>query len=85
MLGALPPELDEFIRNEVASGRYESPQAVICDALRLLKERELERERFLREIQLGLEQLDRGESTEYDEDGLRGLFEELKAGIRKAS
>jgi antitoxin ParD1/3/4 len=54
-----------FIREEVASGRFESPQEVVQEGLRLLHERETLdqqwRERLNGQIEEGLAQLDRGE------------------------
>ncbi len=43
---SLTPHLEEFIQNEVQSGRYSSPSEVIREALRLLEEKkQLHRER----------------------------------------
>lgn len=54
-----------FIREEVARGRYDSPQEVVQEGLRLLHEREtLEQqwqEQLNGQIEEGLAQLDRGE------------------------
>jgi len=54
-----------FIQEEVASGRYESPQQVVQEGLRLLHEREALdqqwRERLNGQIEDGLAQLDRNE------------------------
>src|SRR6185295_16632355 len=59
-------EAELFIREEVASGRYDSPQDVVQEGLRLLHEREhLDqrqwRERLNGQTEEGLAQLDRGE------------------------
>ena len=35
------------------------------------------------DVQLGLDQLERGEYYEYDEAGLRNLFEELKDRVNR--
>ncbi len=45
---SLSPELEDFIRDSVLSGRYRSASEVVRDALRLL--RETDRERRLREV-----------------------------------
>lgn len=36
----LTPELEEFVRQELASGRYGSASEVVCEALRRMEERE---------------------------------------------
>lgn len=58
-------DAESFVREEVASGRYDSPQEVVQEGLRLLHEHEtLEqqwRERLNGQIEEGLTQLDRGE------------------------
>jgi antitoxin ParD1/3/4 len=73
---ALPPELEAFVDSRVASGRYPSASDVVRAALRLLETEEQEREVALAEvrqkIQLGLDQLQRGEVF----DG-EAVFDEL--------
>ncbi len=67
---------------EVESGIYASPGEVVRDALRLLKEnRELHRRRLdapRLEAQVGLDQLERGELSEYSANEMRRLAEEVK-------
>ncbi|MBL7645358.1 MAG: type II toxin-antitoxin system ParD family antitoxin [Candidatus Hydrogenedentes bacterium] len=67
---ALPKGLADFVREQIDSGLYESPDEVYRDGLRLLKERRdgeaLKLERLRRELTVGLEQLDRGEGLPFD-------------------
>ena len=62
---SLTPELQEFVRNQVDSGRYNSVGEVVREALRLLEEHDSARAAQLAEFdeQLGrrLAALDRGE------------------------
>ncbi|HUQ68562.1 MAG TPA: type II toxin-antitoxin system ParD family antitoxin [Planctomycetaceae bacterium] len=39
MVIKLPPDLAEFVTLQVAAGRYQSEDEVICDAVRTLQER----------------------------------------------
>ena len=59
MIISLTPELEKFVQDKVASGRYHSASEVIREGLRLLEEQELIREVRLaalrEEIQKGLD------------------------------
>ena len=47
---AIPPQLEEFIRHQVQSGRYGNASEVVRDGLRLLQDRELARVGKLSEL-----------------------------------
>ena len=76
---SLTPKLEEFVSQKVASGMYASASEVVRDALRLLEDRDRVRrmrlEELRKEIAIGIEQLDRGEYTTFDENRV----EEIKA------
>lgn len=82
----LSGDAEQFIRKEVASGRYESPHEVIREGLRLLQEREIleqhRRERLNQQIEEGLAQLDRGEGIPGDQ-AFQALWE--KSQKRRAA
>jgi antitoxin ParD1/3/4 len=82
MSQSLPPELQQFLDQELASGRYQTREDVICDALRLLRERRLHELR--KEIDAGLQQLDRGDGIEIEDDrSLQAFFDDIKARGRE--
>ena len=68
---SLTPQLEDLIRKKVATGMYNSSSEVVREALRLLDERDrihqMRLEELRKDIQLGLDQLDRGESINGDE------------------
>ena len=79
----LTPELQQLVEQGLASGNYGSRDELLLEAVRLLARRDQQREELRRQIQIGCDQLDRGEYTEYDEEGLREQFEQLKARVRQ--
>jgi antitoxin ParD1/3/4 len=61
---SLTPELEQMVRERVASGRYNNASEVVRDALRHLDSKErLDHLRAL--IQVGLDQAERGELIEF--------------------
>ena len=82
---SLTPQLEKMVRQKVASGLYNSSSEVVREALRLLEERDrikaLKLEALRKEIQKGLDSLDRGEGVPFDADDVikRGR-ERLAAG-----
>jgi putative addiction module CopG family antidote len=65
---SLPPDLAQFIHDQLAAGKYASESEVVCDAVRLLRDRESRLESLRSEITRGIDQLDRGEYIELDSD-----------------
>lgn len=65
---ALTPEFDRFIRRMVRSGRYRSQSEVVRDALRLMMDREKERDvatdELRRQIAAGVSEAERGETVD---------------------
>jgi antitoxin ParD1/3/4 len=81
---SLTPELEKLVDAKVSSGMYQTASEVIREALRLLRERdERKREELRRMIQVGIDQLERGEYTDYDEHTLKNLAKAIKARGRR--
>ncbi len=78
---SLTPELEKFVRQKVNTGRYLSASEVIREALRLLEERDMQRqmriEKLRREVAVGIEQSDRGETFD-GEEAVAELLEEIE-------
>ena len=85
MPSAFPPELDQFIQHEVASGRYASTEEVVCEAVRLLRDREVQRQALREWLQPGLEELDRGEIAEFDIEEIKAEFRRRRSESRRES
>jgi antitoxin ParD1/3/4 len=75
---SLTPELEKLVQEKVARGLYQTASEVVCEGLRLLKERD-DRQTSLREaIQEGLTQLETGKYQEYTTDTLTDLAQAVK-------
>jgi putative addiction module CopG family antidote len=82
---AFPAELQQLVQNELASGNYASEDEVLLQAMRALREREAEIQRWRAEIQGRIDSLERGEGIELeDQQALRAFAEEVKAEGRRA-
>ena len=83
----LTPELERLVREKIETGCYNSVTELIRVALLLLDEREeLERikiESLKKEIAIGSEQLKNGIMSEYDEESLSSLINEIQTEGRK--
>ncbi|MGA2060416.1 MAG: type II toxin-antitoxin system ParD family antitoxin [Thermoguttaceae bacterium] len=78
MTTLIPPELESFVQQQLASGEYRSAEEVIGAGLRVLQELKHRQEDFRKEVQIGVDQLDRGEGILLDQAGLRKLFDEIQ-------
>jgi len=78
---SLTPDLEEFVAQKVKSGLYNSASEVVREGLRLVHEqdqlRAIKLENLRKEIQIGIDQLERGESRTYS--SARELIDEIKA------
>ncbi|HEX3356375.1 MAG TPA: type II toxin-antitoxin system ParD family antitoxin [Tepidisphaeraceae bacterium] len=67
---SLTPELEKFVQNRVSSGRYQTASEVIREGLRLLEDREKERDATFKSLESKLKraaaQADRGELIDPD-------------------
>jgi antitoxin ParD1/3/4 len=83
---SLTAELEKFVDQKVATGRYSSASEVVREALRLLEEHDQDRAHkiaeFNEEIGRRLESLNRGEHITPDE--LRAHFKRKSEERRKA-
>ena len=75
----IPSNFQAFVKTVIDRGQFDTEQQVVGEGLRLLSERDRRLEELRREVQIGLDQLDRGEFREYDDDSLKEFFEQIKA------
>jgi putative addiction module CopG family antidote len=78
----LPPEIELFVHQAVAEGRYPSEQALLTDAIRFLRDSKIPHERLRGKIDAALAEVDRGLGIEIDDDdSLTTFFDELEAEV----
>ncbi len=74
-----PADIEATINKLVENGRYSDPIDVVREAVRLLEERESQREALLAKLQIGIDQADRGELVEWTP----ALREEMRQSARR--
>jgi Arc/MetJ-type ribon-helix-helix transcriptional regulator len=67
-------ENEQIIHDAVSAGDYHSPDEVLTDALGLLRRKQ----QLVRDVKAGVDQLNRGETTEYDEASLDRFLQDIQ-------
>jgi antitoxin ParD1/3/4 len=76
---SLTPELEKLVEEKVATGMYQTASEVVREALRLLHARDRYRlEALGHEVRVGLEEIERGKFSDYDENGMSSLAADVK-------
>lgn len=79
---SLTPLLEDYVKQKVAAGMYNSVSEVMREALRLLEERDAIKEMKLaalrRDLQEGIDELDQGKGTPLDMDDIKAKARALK-------
>lgn len=79
MTFSVPAEFVSFVESSVAAGKYPSSEAMVAAGLELLRERQEYDEYVRREVQIGIDELERGEGRTFKSvEELREFFQELK-------
>jgi antitoxin ParD1/3/4 len=81
---SLTPQLEALVNAKVKNGMYQTASEVIREGLRLLKERDEEKQKRLREdVLAGFDEIARGNYIDVDEKGLKKFFADVKTRGRK--
>ena len=67
-------ENERSIHDAMSAGDYHNPDEVLTDALRLLRRKQ----QLIRDVKEGVDQLNRGEYTEYDEESLDRFLQDIQ-------
>ncbi len=80
VLSSLPPEYQQFVQDEISSGRFRSAEEVVCEALRELQQRRERLAELRREIEIGVGELERGEGIRINSEAeLQAFFDDIEA------
>ena len=80
---SLTPELERLINDKVETGSYQTASEVVREALRLLQHRDEGLIQLRQSIHAGLDQIARGDYTEYDRASTPKLVARVKTRGRK--
>jgi len=78
---SLTPALEKLVNDEMKSGQYKSANEVVREGLRLVRLRRQKLAALRREIQIGIDEIERGEYFEYD--SVEELFDDIEAAAAK--
>jgi len=78
---SLTPALEKLVNDEMKSGQYKSANEVVREGLRLVRLRRQKLAALRREIQIGIDEIERGEYFEYD--SVDELFDDIEAAAAK--
>jgi antitoxin ParD1/3/4 len=77
---SLTTELDEWVVNKVKSGMYKTSSEVVREGLRLLLQRDIQKQAMLEELKtelmIGCKQLDSGKSLVFDDSLIQTIKEQ---------
>jgi Arc/MetJ-type ribon-helix-helix transcriptional regulator len=74
----LTPKQQDFVRQDIASGRFERPEDAVQAAMELWVERERRRNEILAAVEFAKASIDGGEGTEITQESMRALAEDVK-------
>jgi antitoxin ParD1/3/4 len=80
---AIPSDLDLFVQQQLASGEYRSQEEVVVAGLQVLRELKDRQADFRRDVQVGVEELDRGEGIKLAAEELRAFFDDIQTRGRQ--
>lgn len=82
MSETFPPEIRQFVQQELAKGNYQSEEELVLVAVRFLRDSNLRIEQLREGLKTRLDGLDRGLGMELeDEESLGTFFDQIEAEV----
>ena len=75
----LTPDSEQFVREQLAAGKFPSADAAVSEAIRRMREYDQSMEKLRRDIAIGIAECDKGLATPFNE----ATLEEVKAIARQ--
>jgi putative addiction module CopG family antidote len=70
-IAVIEPELEAFVHDQIATGRFRSPEELLSCAILLLQERDRASSELRAAIAIGIDQADRGDVAPWNADEVR--------------
>ena len=80
---SLPGPMRKFVQQQVKAGSFSTSSEYIRSLLRSETERQRKLEALRKDIQVAIDQVDRGEYTEHDAESLHDFIDGIKAEGRR--
>ena len=80
----LSPEMESFIKGQVAGGFYGNATEVVRDAIRRMQAEEIRTAGWQAAVALGADQLDRGEGVDYSPGELDDITQNALAAMNSS-
>lgn len=74
MTEAFPPDVQEYVRGEIAAGKYRNEEELLVEAVRFLRDSDVRLGRLREALRTRLAGLDRGDGIELEDDEALGAF-----------
>jgi putative addiction module CopG family antidote len=78
---ALPSDLEQFVKQELAAGHYLSESDLLIDAVRRLRDEEANLQRFKTQLQERVDCVERGEGIVVERDAMRGFLDQIMSRV----
>lgn len=85
MSETFPPDVQEFVKQVVAAGEYNSEDEVMIAGVRALRELKTRHDELRQDIQVAIDELDRGEGAPLDMNAIKAEVAENYHARKDAS
>lgn len=79
----LSPEMEQYLQSKVGTGFYSNASEVVRDAIRRMREEDEKLAALRAAVQVGDEQIDRGEGVPYTQERLETITAKALANARQ--
>jgi antitoxin ParD1/3/4 len=80
----LTPDSEQFLQDQLATGKFESADAIVVEALRRMREYDEKMAELRRDVAAGIEQADEGLATDFTEATLERIKSKAKQRTQAA-